>query len=307
MRGSYTPAMPMFHLWPLIQPLLSSAHAKITVEIGAWEGENTRNLLQFARKTGGMVHVIDPYPVFDVGEMEREYGPYIIMHKKKSVDALPTVFPCDAVLIDGDHTWYTVINELRLIHKHGTACAHMPLILLHDVGWPNGRRDSYYTPEEIPEEYRHPYTRKGLFMGHRFVSDVPWAINSEYMNAIYEGGPRNGILTAIEDFLVEVGTPEWSYSEVPGFYGLGILLHERTARRKPALVDTVKSMEVSLPIREHLETLERNRMSCYIEMFKLRWKLKYGSFPSVDASSQNAVTSGTESASVSRESSGSVS
>jgi hypothetical protein len=48
--------------------------------------------------------------------------------------------PVDAALIDGDHNWYTVYNELRLLaegaRRHGT---DLPVLTLHDVGWPYGR------------------------------------------------------------------------------------------------------------------------------------------------------------------------
>ena len=60
----------------------------------------------------------------------------------------------DAALIDGDHNWYTVYNELKLLAATAReADAALPVLVLHDVGWPYGRRDLYYAPEQIPEEY----------------------------------------------------------------------------------------------------------------------------------------------------------
>ena len=37
---------------------------------------------------------------------------------------------------------------------------------MHDVGWPYGRRDLYYAPEQIPEEFRQPYRRAGHAAGN---------------------------------------------------------------------------------------------------------------------------------------------
>ena len=38
--------------------------------------------------------------------------------------------------------------------------------MLHDVGWPHARRDDYFAPELIPEEYRQPTIEGGgLFPG----------------------------------------------------------------------------------------------------------------------------------------------
>ena len=42
------------------------------------------------------------------------------------------------------------------------AGAPLPVCFLHDVGWPYGRRDLYYAPERIPEEFRQPWAQKGL-------------------------------------------------------------------------------------------------------------------------------------------------
>ncbi|TSC97414.1 MAG: family 2 glycosyl transferase [Candidatus Peregrinibacteria bacterium Greene1014_49] len=263
----------MYNLWSLVEPLLDAAEAKNVVEIGSFEAENTRHLLHRARRTKGIVHAVDPFPKFHTGDAEREYGPFIAIHQKKSLDVIPDLCPCDAVLIDGDHTWYTVINELRLLHKHSVLHGQMPLILLHDVGWPYGRRDCYQIDEDIPKEYRHPHAFKGLVMGQSYVTDVPWALHSNCDNALYEGGPHNGVLTAVEDFLKEIGS-EWSFTDIPGFYGLGILLHEKTARAFPALASLVKSLQLPIPLREHLLSLERIRFSCYTEINRLEWELK---------------------------------
>ena len=55
----------------------------------------------------------------------------------------PTFELTDAVIIDGDHNYFTVSEELRLIAERA-GDGPMPLILLHDIGWPLARRDSYH-------------------------------------------------------------------------------------------------------------------------------------------------------------------
>src|SRR3990172_3274569 len=154
----------MHRFWPsIIQPLLVRLRPKVVVEIGCGEGLNTKNLLEFCAASGSVLHAIDPSPGFDVGTWQEEHGDRLVFHRGNSLKALPEVGPMDAVLIDGDHNWYTVFHELKLIerlsreHHHG-----FPLVMLHDIGWPYGRRDMYYDPETIPEEYRQPYLRKGM-------------------------------------------------------------------------------------------------------------------------------------------------
>ncbi len=127
----------------------------------------------------------------------------------------------DAVIIDGDHNYYTVSEELRLIEESARE-ATLPLIALHDVCWPHARRDTYYAPERIPPEQRQPLARDAMVApGEPGVASsglrYAWA-------AEREGGPRNGVLTAIEDFMGE--REGLRLALVPAYFGLGLLWAE---------------------------------------------------------------------------------
>ena len=63
-------------------------------------------------------------------------------------------------MIDGDHNYYTVSEELRLIAERA-GNEQMPLLLFHDVSWPHGRRDDYFDPSQIPEDMRQPIAEGG--------------------------------------------------------------------------------------------------------------------------------------------------
>ena len=63
-------------------------------------------------------------------------------------------------MIDGDHNYYTVSEELRLIGERAPG-AELPLLLFHDVRWPHGRRDDYFDAEQIPAAARHPVAAAG--------------------------------------------------------------------------------------------------------------------------------------------------
>ena len=59
-----------------------------------------------------------------------------------SVDVLPSLEPMDAALIDGDHNWYTVYNELKMLAEGSRrGGAPLPVIVMHDVLWPQGLGD----------------------------------------------------------------------------------------------------------------------------------------------------------------------
>jgi predicted O-methyltransferase YrrM len=98
---------------PAVRPLLTAVQPKVIVEIGARYGTTTAKLVEFASETGAVVHSIDPFPSesFDtVALMERSGGRFVF-HGKKSLEALPGIASIDAVLVDGDHNWYTVFTN----------------------------------------------------------------------------------------------------------------------------------------------------------------------------------------------------
>src|SRR5690606_26010799 len=131
----------------------------------------------------------DPAPDFDPAEHEARFPGRYVFHRAPSLDVLPTLDGIDAALIDGDHNWYTVFNELRLIAEGAErAGTPLPVLVLHDVGWPYGRRDLYYAPERIPEEHRQPYVQRGLLPGNPGVVRRG-GLNPTMWNAETEGGP----------------------------------------------------------------------------------------------------------------------
>lgn len=126
----------------------------------------------------------------------------------------------DCILIDGDHNWYTVINELKTIRQRGLLRPG-GRIFFHDIEWPYGRRDIYYQPETIPEPYRLEYAQKGILRGQRAL-DESHGSNRNLYNAVREGGPRNGVLTAVEDFIADHPS-EYMFCRIRKEFGLGIL------------------------------------------------------------------------------------
>jgi hypothetical protein len=204
------------NLIEIVFPLLDAVAARSIVEVGSYAGDLTRELLGWAAGAGASVSAIDPSPepeLIELGEHHEE----LELIRKTSHEALREIAVPDAVIIDGDHNYYTVREELRLIDER--ARGEIPLILLHDVCWPHGRRDAYYAPERIPAEYREAMVPGGgVFPANRGL--VPGALPYRHV-ARHEGGPRNGVLTAVEDFVE--GREELQLAIVPAFFGLGVL------------------------------------------------------------------------------------
>ena len=126
------------------------------------------------------VLAIDPAPKPALVELAAERQ-VLELIRRTSLEALPEIDLPDVVVIDGDHNYWTVTEELRLIAARASG-PDLPLILLHDVGWPHGRRDDYFAVEQIPEEHRQPVAgeagghlprRPGPAPGRAAVSRTP--------------------------------------------------------------------------------------------------------------------------------------
>ncbi len=187
------------------------------VEVGAFQGDFTRELLTWGAGTGARVTVVEPLPQPGLVELAKRH-PELELIERPSLEVLGELPPAEAVIIDGDHNHYTVLRELRLIAESAEDRG-LPLVLLHDVAWPHARRDTYYEPERIPEEHRQPLVRDAVLAPDvAGVAELglpfPWA-------AAREGGQGNGVLTAAEDFVRE--SEGLHLAVIPAFFGLGVL------------------------------------------------------------------------------------
>ena len=137
------------------------------VEIGALRGETTVLMLERLGPDAEL-HVIDPVPEFDPAEHEQRVPrPLHLPPRPQPQRAARRCRRWTSRSIDGDHNWYTVYNELQLLAEVARArpARRCRVLILHDVGWPYGRRDLYYAPEQIPEEFRQPYAQAGMRPG----------------------------------------------------------------------------------------------------------------------------------------------
>lgn len=252
----------------IILGVLETSDARSIVEIGAEYGGNTAMLADFVAERNGALTSVDPAPKPEFVEWVAA-NPHVNHIAKPSLQAFAGLSAVDAWVIDGDHNWYTVYNELRQANAICKRDGKPLLAILHDVNWPSGRRDMYYAPEAIPAAFRHPYAYDGgaipgqselLFQrGFRGHGHFAWAA--------HEGGPRNGVLTAIEDFLLEEHNSgrELGFAEIPAVFGLGVLF-DLDAEWSGRVA------EVVLPYHDNklIRTLEENRLRNYLRVIELQ-------------------------------------
>jgi len=187
-----------------IRHLLEERRPTTLLEIGVHSGQNTLKLLEWCKSTGSQLTSLDPvewvgclpeelkrpYPGYQYKRGQKEFDNFKIAppsieiifergldkywtcKKLRSLDYLtsPEFTGFDMYLIDGDHNYYTVSNELKCIHAK---ISERSTILFNDVAGVWARKDLYYDPIFIPAEHRN--------------------------------SPKQGVLTAIEDFLASFG------------------------------------------------------------------------------------------------------
>ena len=201
---------------------LDAVDADSVVEVGAYAGDLTRYLLTWAQPGGRTVYAIDPAPQPELVRLS-EAHPELTLLRATSVEALAEMDRVDAYIIDGDHNYYTVSEEIRLLMQaNPDVRSAPPLLIFHDVCWPHARRDDYFDPDLIPDEYRQTTEEGGgLFPG---ISEPrPGGLPYKWP-AAREGGRRNGVLTAVEDFVSR--TEGLRFAILPAFFGLGIVWHQ---------------------------------------------------------------------------------
>jgi Methyltransferase domain len=262
----------MAYFWSLLEPLLMATQARNLCEIGIGKGEFTAKLIEYCRQNSGHYTGIDPRAARSL--VPQDAPAVAEMISSSSFEALRELAPQDVYFLDGDHNYHTVRNELRLILERP---GRWPLVILHDVCWPWGRRDQYCEPLAIPETARHAHSTKlGVIPGRNELGAGGFsgeASDYVYAAASHEDGPRNGVLTAVEDFLREPTGREWRLLVVPVIFGLGILYAPEKAT--PETMGEIVRLEKAItPLQALMEMMERNRVDLFMAYLRHMEELK---------------------------------
>jgi hypothetical protein len=250
----------------LIGQVIARAGARDVAEIGAEFGGMSQLLADHCAAAGGTLTSIDPAPKSEFVDWAARCA-HVKHMAATSLQAIPTLSGIDAWMVDGDHNYYTVFNELRLIDEACRRDGKPLLAVLHDVGWPCDRRDMYYAPQTIPAAYRHPHSYEaGVTLGDdgclrgrgmRGMGAFAWALRA--------GGPKNGVLTAVEDFvgLSEATGRQLIYAEIPAVFGLGVLFDAQAE-----WAEDVAGLVLPYHRNALIAALETNRLRNYLAVIE---------------------------------------
>lgn len=250
----------------IILGCMHAAGARNLAEVGAEFGGMSQQLAAYAQVQHGHLISIDPAPQPEFIAWAQGC-PSVTHVAQPSLEAMPGLADIDAWVIDGDHNYYTVSNELRIANELALRDGRPLLAFLHDVSWPTGRRDMYYAPERIPAEWLHPYSHEGgAFLGQsKLNANRGFRGMGNFAFAIHEGGPRNGVLTAVEDFLAQHRTEArpLAFANIPAVFGLGVLF-DSSAPWAPDVAQIVHPYHDN-PL---IASLELNRLRNYLAVIE---------------------------------------
>ncbi|GAB4318005.1 MAG: hypothetical protein Kow0019_19380 [Methanobacteriaceae archaeon] len=226
----------------IIKSILDGINPNKIIEIGVDKGENTKNILEYCSKNNCDLISIDPNPDSSVIELEYEYKERFKLFRDLSLNVLSDLEEAQVYLIDGDHNWYTVYHELLTIQNKSKEL--FPLIFLHDIEWPYDKRDLYYNPKNIPPKYRHEYAKKGIELySTKLIEEGGY--NSSFNNALVSGTEKNGVLTAIIDFLNQ-SHYDLKFIKIKGFHGLGIIYDKNLYLQNQNFKKSIDNLKYSL-------------------------------------------------------------
>ncbi len=243
----------MVNFAPLYSQIIEKIEPTKIVEIGSEAGVNTKEISRLAELVGAEHYIVDTKPTIAQELAQKESTHYV---ESTSFEFLDGFKGADVYFIDGDHNYVTLLGELERIHAIKW---DRPLIMfLHDTSWPYGRRDFYYdlaTVSEVPNEVS--FEGGPTMWGRKLEPNGHFSSGKSFANAIDEGGSRNGLMTAVEDFLQ--GKKEYESFHIPAFYGLSILWNAKNMEpaHKKMMSSIKRTYKSVAPI---LGTLEWNRL-----------------------------------------------
>ena len=181
--------------------------AQRVVEIGALRGETTVKLLEPARARGRAPRDRPGAAVRSRPSTSGASPAGTCSTATSATTCCRRCPPMDAALIDGDHNWYTVYHELKMLARDrargrraaaGAAPARRRLALRP----PRPLLRARAHPRGVP-----PAVRRSGACARRRRSCAATAASTPPCNAVPRAVPRNGVMTALDDFIAEHDRP----------------------------------------------------------------------------------------------------
>jgi len=135
----------MYRFWePVVKSTLLAIKPKHIVEVNYESGEMTYLLLDYCRNHDCKLTIIDPNSMIYEQELSA-YDQKYELFKDLSLNRLHLLEPYEVIFLEGDHNYFTVYQELKLIEK-GKDILSFPIIFIHETfkhetAWLYGKTD----------------------------------------------------------------------------------------------------------------------------------------------------------------------
>lgn len=239
----------------IFEEILTQVRPKKIVEVGSEYGGSTKILLNYAAQEGAYLDVVDPSPYTDLSEVFKGFEKFYTHHKELSVKALENL-KADIYFLDGDHNYWTVMQELRHIYMNNNNA----WVVMHDVGFPCGTRDLYYAPETIPANEINDFSYDLSINEKNELSKYGFNGGGNFAFAKKNGGSKNGVLTAISDFLVN--RDDLYFRKIDPIFGLGVICPVGEKSNLDKIMDPYNN--------KLMRRMEANRMQTYIRLIEVQ-------------------------------------
>ncbi|HEY9311547.1 class I SAM-dependent methyltransferase [Williamsia sp.] len=245
----------------VIGRIFAAARPTTVVEVGVESGGASSIYLDHGAQR---VYCIEPAPT---EQMRHALAQNANLHLVEgfSPEVLGDLPIGDVYILDGDHNYATVRAEVDWI----LAKAPDAIVILHDVLWPCGRRDQYYSADAIEAGGVHEHSDDGATVWHDDVTPAGFVGQGQFTVALEAGGERNGVLTAVEDSLATQSPGTREFALVPAIFGLGIIYPTGDAEQVDRLRGALDPYNNS-PL---LAAMENNRIALYTRVLAMQYEM----------------------------------
>lgn len=184
--------------YEIVNKVLDNTDSKKIILIGCKNEKLFDFILKYIKSNSGELILIEPQLKVNINKFITEDISNFTLLKQDSLKILENFKEYDAIFLDGNPNWYTLFTELRIIEKN---CNKFPLIFVCNSIFPNERRDTYYYFDNIPSNYIHINSKKLIISEDLIDKSKKIVIEDENYHAIYSNSQKNGVLTAIEDYI----------------------------------------------------------------------------------------------------------
>lgn len=251
----------MTPLWPLyIEPFVRTLSPERILDMNPGRGEIAPALLAYCRETGCRMDIVDPSKNPELRASIEGFSKEHAFHSVPANKAIRFAEHPDLVLLGGEPNWSGVNGALALLRRLSVERGQpFPCVLARHTGWPYGRRDMYAEPQWVEE--KHPFAYQGVAPGRSELVEL--GLNAHLAHAVHEGGPRNGVLTGIEDFIATAPF-ELHFHQSPACGGLGVLVP--AVRMTPELRALLDSFFSPAGLMTACQALEAERIRVEVEL-----------------------------------------